>query len=165
MACARNLTNGSFLLRITTVFMIAALTGCTSMHQVLKYESTVNRAENIIPGIEPEESDQKILILVRGKGIEPEQGTPMQKKFLAERAAVLDGYRKLSERLAGILLNAQTYGGKNALSMDEVVVETRSFMRGAQVGAVMYHDGFATVDVRVYIIPRQSMFFNRKNYL
>ncbi len=158
--------SAAVLVVITAVgFGMICLTGCTSMHQILKYESPVNRAENIVPGIEPEESDLKIMILVRGKGIEPEEGSPMQKKFLAERAAILDGYRQLSERLAGILVNGQTYAGKNALSMDEVMVETRSFMRGAQVGAVVYHEGFATVDVKVYITPRQSMFLNRRNYM
>ncbi|MFZ5573370.1 MAG: hypothetical protein ACOZF0_23450 [Thermodesulfobacteriota bacterium] len=150
---------------IMVAILAAAFIGCIGRNQVLKYESTVNRSENIVPGIEPEESDRKILILVRGKGIEPEKGTPMQKKFLAERAAVLDGYRKLAERLGGLVLNAQTYGGSNALSMDEVMVETRAFMRGAQIGAVTYHEGFATVDVKVYITPRQAMFFDQKKYL
>lgn len=147
-------------LLLTIAFLAGA--GCTTRHQVLKYEDSWNSAENVVPGIEPEESARKIMILVRGKGIEPEEGTPMQKKFLAERAAVLDGYRKLSERLAGMILSAQTHSGRSMLSMDEVAIETRSYLRGAQIGAVTYHEGFATVDVKVYIQPRTSMFFNRK---
>ncbi len=149
-----------FILIILPVFAVS----CTSGHQILKYQSSITGAENIIPGIEPEESSRKILVLVRGKGVEPESGTLMQKKFMAERAAVLDGYRKLSERLAGMYIDAQTRMGRNSLSMDEVVIETRSYLRGAQTGAVSYHDGFATVDVKVYIEPRQNMFYTMKNY-
>ena len=146
------------------IVILICLCGCTSSHQVLKYEIAVNSSENIIPGIEPEESAQKILILVRGKGIEPETGTPMQKKFLAERAAVLDGYRRLSERLAGMAINTQTQSGRNELSRDEVMIETRAYLQGAQIGAVTYHKGFATVDVKLYIKPRESRFFTKKSY-
>ena len=138
--------------------------GCTSSHQILKYECGVNSAENIIPGIEPEESAQKILIMVRGKGIEPEHGTPMQKKFMAERAAVLDGYRKLTERLAGMFINAQTHSGSSELSIDEVMTETRAYLQGAQIGTVTYQEGFATVDIKLYLKPRESRFFSKKSY-
>ena len=138
------------------------LSACVSNHQVLKYECPVNGGDNIIPGIEPEESARKIMVTVRGKGIEPEEGTPMQKKFMAERAAVLDGYRNLAERLAGIVIDAQTSAGKNTLSQDEVMIQTRAFMRGAQVGPVVYKNGFAVVDLKLYIAPRQNMFFSGK---
>lgn len=153
-----------FSAAIMVMCILSGFLGCSTGHQVLKYECGVNSAENIIPGIEPEESARKILILVRGKGIEPETGTPMQKKFLAERAAVLDGYRKLSERLAGMVINTQTQSGKNALSLDEVMVETRAYLQGAQIGRVTYQDGFATVDVKLYIKPRESKFFSKTVY-
>lgn len=144
------------------IMTITGISACVSNHQVLKYECPINSGENIIPGIEPEESVRKIMITVRGKGIEPEDGTPMQKKFMAERAAVLDGYRNLAERLAGIIIDAQTSAGKNTLSQDEVMIQTRAFMRGAQVGAVTYKNGFAVVDLKIYIVPRQNMFFSGK---
>jgi len=146
------------------IFILICMWGCTSSHQVLKYETAVNSSENIIPGIEPEESAQKILILVRGKGIEPETGTPMQKKFLAERAAVLDGYRRLSERLAGMAINTQTHSGRSELSRDDVMTETRAYLQGAQIGAVTYHEGFATVDIKLYIKPREARFITQKSY-
>lgn len=139
-------------------FILFVLSACSTNYQILKYQGSVSSSEHIIPGIEPEESARKIMIVVKGKGIEPEEGTPMQKKFMAERAAVLDGYRKLSERLAGMIVNAQTHSGKNTLSMDEIYTETRSYLRGAQVGTVTYQDGFAIVDVKLYIAPRQSIF-------
>lgn len=144
------------------IMTITCMSGCVSNHQILKYECPINSGDNIIPGIEPEESARKIMISVRGKGIEPEDGTPMQKKFMAERAAVLDGYRNLAERLAGIIIDAQTSAGKNTLSNDEVMIQTRAFMRGAQVGPVTYKNGFAVVDLKIYIAPRQNMFFSGK---
>lgn len=147
------------------IFFSLLLASCsTSGHQILKYQIPVKRGDNIIPGIEPEESSKKILVIVRGKGIEPESGTLMQKKFMAERAAMLDGYRKLSERLAGMVIDGRTRSGRSSLSMDEVMAETRSYLRGAQTGAVSYHDGFAIVDVKVYIEPRQNMFYTTKHH-
>lgn len=151
-----------FIMLPALFFMVVCFSACVSNHQILKYECPVNGGDNIIPGIEPEESARKIMITVRGKGIEPEEGTPMQKKFMAERAAVLDGYRNLAERLAGIIIDAQTSAGKNTLSQDEVMIQTRAFMRGAQVGPVVYQNGFAVVDLKLYIAPRQNMFFSGK---
>jgi len=151
--------------KIFLVILVSFLSAsCTTGHQVLKYQVPIKNVENIIPGIEPEESSEKILVIVRGKGVEPESGTEMQKKFMAERAAMLDGYRKLSERLAGMVVDARTRSGRSSLSMDEVAAETRSYLRGAQTGAVSYHDGFATVDVRVYIQPRKSRFYTTKHH-
>lgn len=156
--------NMNTVARLSIIILFSLLlASCTSGHQILKYQIPVKRGENIIPGIEPEESSKKILVIVRGKGIEPESGTLMQKKFMAERAATLDGYRKLSERLAGMVIDGRTRSGRSSLSMDVVMAETRSYLRGAQTGAVSYHDGFATVDVKVYIEPRQNMFYTTKH--
>jgi hypothetical protein len=102
------------------------------------------------------------MITVYRKGIEPEEGTPMQKKFMAERAAVLDGYQNLAERLGGVIIDAHTRAGKSTLTQDEVMIEIRAFMRGAQVGPVTYKNGFAIVDMKLYIAPRQNMFFSGK---
>jgi hypothetical protein len=147
---------------VGVIMAITCLSSCVSNHQVLKYECPINGGDNIIPGIEPEESARKIMIMVRGKGIEPEDGTPMQKKFMAERAAILDGYRNLAERLAGIIIDTHTSAGNSTLSQDEVMIETRAFMRGAQVGPVTYKNGFAIVDLKLYLAPRQNMFFSGK---
>jgi hypothetical protein len=151
------------ILRIVGIIWIlgAALNGCSTPHQVLRYEGSVMEDTHLIPGIEPGESARKIMVSVKGEGLSPENGSAEQKRFMAERAAVIDGYRKLSERLAGLILNAQAQSGANTLSHDQVVIETNAYLRGAQVGGVTYHDGYATADVKVYLEPRESRFMPR----
>ncbi len=135
--------------------------GCTSGHEILKYENSINNnSANLIPGLEPEESVKKFMISVRGQGLEPPTGTPQQKKLMAERAAVIDGYRKLAERLAGTLLSAYSAAGYNNISMDQVTAETNAFLRGAQVNFISFKDGIATANVRVYIAPREYKFYH-----
>ncbi len=140
---------------------IVITAGCTTSHQVLKYESKLNTAhQNLIPGVEPEESARKILIIAKGKGVEPGTGTPLQKRFMAERAAVIDGYRQLTERLAGILVNYYAEAGKNTISYDQIMIEANAYLKGAQPYAVSYQDGYATANVKVYIEPRQNKFYH-----
>ncbi len=142
-----------------TLFLV--ILGCTSGNEILKYENSINNSSsNLIPGLEPEESARKLMISVRGQGLEPPTGTPQQKRLMAERAAVIDGYRKLAERLAGTLLNAYSAAGYNNISMDQVTAETNAFLRGAQVNFVSFKDGIATANVRVYIAPRQYKFYH-----
>ncbi len=139
---------------------LLTVSGCTSGHQVIEYAGSISKHENIVPGIEPEESDQKIMVSVRGMGFEPETGTEVHKRFLAERAAIIDGYRKLSERLAGIIVKSQSDMGKNTLTRDEVVIATSSFLRGARISSILHQEGYATADLRVYLAPRQLRFYN-----
>ncbi len=150
---------GLILVLLCIIFL--SVNGCSTSNQIFKYESRINTLnQNLIPGIEPEESANKIMITVKGKGIAPENGTPMQKKFLAERAAVIDGYRQLTERLSGILVNYYAETGKNTVSTDQVLIESKAYLRGAQVYGLSYQDGFAIANVRVFLEPRQSKFYS-----
>jgi hypothetical protein len=160
MLCRSGKTYCGIFSLIVSLFVITAVSGCTSSHQVLEYSAAINTPDNLIPGIEPEESARKILIAVKGIGLEPENGTIVQKKFMAERAAVIDGYRKLAERLAGIIVRAETKAGKNTISVDEVLIETNAYLRGAQVSGIKTQNGFAVADVKVYLEPRQTRFYN-----
>lgn len=146
---------------IFCLMIFFTFSGCISTrHQVLRYESPVTYSNNLIPGIEPEEAARKIMIRVVGKGIEPLDGTPIQKKLMAERAAVIDGYRQLAERLAGMIIESESRVGNNSLSMDKVMIEANAYLRGAQVSMVNYQAGFATADIKLYIEPRESRFYS-----
>ena len=148
----------SFVLLVHYV-IIVCLTGCTSSNEVLKYQSDIHYSTvPIVQGLEPEELGKKITVSVKGRGIEPENGTPQQKKLIAERAAVLDGYRKLSERIAGTILNAYSTAGYNNITFDQVTSETNAYLRGAQVTFVSFSDGVGTATIRIYISPRELKF-------
>jgi hypothetical protein len=146
---------------VLMVSMLLFFNGCSTSHEIIKYQTTMNNsALNLIPGLEPEEASQKILISVRGQGIEPETGTPQQKKLMAERAAVIDGYRKISERVAGMIINAYSAAGYNNISVDQVTSETNAYLRGAQVNFVGFKDGVANATVKVYMAPREFKFYD-----
>lgn len=144
---------------LVSVLLLAA--GCSTGHEVIKYESrTNNSALHLIPGLEPEEASRKILISVRGQGIEPETGSPQQRKLMAERAAVIDAYRKISERVAGMIINAYSATGQNNISVDQITSETNAYLRGAQVNFVSFKDGVASATVKVYMAPREFKFYS-----
>ena len=134
--------------------------GCSPGKQVLKYENRVNKNDNIVPGIEAPESDEKMMVAATGKGLEPENGSPAQKRFMAERAATIDGYRKLAERLGGMILHSSTKAGMSEVTSDVISTEVNTYMRGARVHTVDFKDGYAIVEVRVYLAPRDSRFYN-----
>lgn len=149
-------------IRQFTVFCILGVllltVSCATPYQVLRYQTTPIRAEHVIAGIEPEEAVAKILVAAKGYGLAPETGNPAERRFLAERAAIMDGYRRLSERLAGMMVESASSTGYNRLDQDRIVTESRAFLKGAQVNGVTYEGGVATADVRVYIEPRASVF-------
>jgi hypothetical protein len=143
-------------LRITAILTALALgSACTSSHQVFKYENPIRSISNLVPGVEPGESDNKITISVFGEGFDPENGNVHQKKYLAERAATIDGYRKLSERLSGILVTAYTKSGMTGITEDQVTSETNAYLRGAQARLISYKNGVAIVNTKIFIEPRQ----------
>ena len=145
---------------IVLLWILGAFPGCVATsNQVLRYETPLISYNNFIPGIEPEESARKIVIRVVGKGIEPPDGSPVQKKLMAERAAVVDGYRQLAERLAGMIIESESSVGRSSLSMDKVMMKANAYLRGAQIGAINYQAGYATADVKLYLEPRESRFY------
>ena len=129
--------------------------GCTSSHQVFKYENPIQKIQNLIPGVEPGESANRITISVFGQGFAPEEGSLHQKKYMAERAATIDGYRRLSERLSGIVINAYSKSGMKGITVDQVTSETNAYIRGAQARLISYKNGLAIVSTKVFIEPRQ----------
>jgi hypothetical protein len=147
----------------TAVLMLlfGAISGCANSYQTFNYRNQAQSDAHLIPGLEPEESTNKIMITVQGKGFEPANGSPAQRQMLAERAAVIDGYRKLAERLTGVMIRGYTKDARSSLSSDEISAETSAYLRGAQVSNVVYQQGMAQVDVTVYIEPRKNRFHPR----
>ena len=150
------------LIFIVFIFIafFSGLSGCSTDNQILKYENKINKSDNIVPGIEAPESDEKMMVAATGKGLEPDSGSPAQKRFMAERAAIIDGYRKLAERLGGIILHSSTRAGMSEVTSDVITTEVNTYMRGARVHSVDFKDGYAVAEIRVYLAPRDSKFYN-----
>ena len=132
--------------------------GCARPYHVERFETPVIRAEHVVPGIEAEESMQKVLVAVRGQGLPPHDGTPAEKRFYAERAAIMDGYRRLVERVSGMMLESYSRSANNRVDQDQVITEARAYLKGAQIQSVRFEEGFATADVRVFLPPRLALY-------
>jgi hypothetical protein len=78
--------------------------------------------------------ERVITFSVVGKGIAPETAINKgQAILLAETAARADGYRKLVEKIHGVYVDAYMRNGSGAIDYDVIQVETRAWLRGAEV--------------------------------
>jgi len=136
------------------------VSGCATDYQVLKEYQFVKLHENLIAGLEPDEMSRKILVNETGMGIAPEEGTPAEQKFLAERAAILDAYRRLSERLGGLVVHANSKTNSGKLTDDQVRTIANVYLRGANIDSVIFEAGIAHADAKVYISPRKEVYYH-----
>lgn len=76
---------------------------------------------------------------------------PGQQKLLAKRAAIVDGYRNLAERIKGLKIDANTYVRDFVAEADEINTSLDTFIKGARVmgPARYYDDGAAEVTVEI----------------
>jgi len=76
---------------------------------------------------------------------------PGQQKLLAKRAAIVDGYRNLAERIKGLKIDANTYVRDFVAEADEISTSLDTFIKGARVvgPARYYEDGSAEVTVEI----------------
>ncbi len=85
-----------------------------------------------------------------GEGIYPNDSSmnPYQKKLMAKRAATIDAYRKLLERVNEIQVDSQTKMKDLLLQNDQVTAKVSGFIRGAEVADVRSdQEGIVEVDV------------------
>jgi hypothetical protein len=74
-----------------------------------------------------------------------------QQKLLAKRAAIVDGYRNLAERIKGLKIDANTYVRDFVAEADEINTSLDTFIKGARVvgPARYFEDGSAEVTVEI----------------
>jgi hypothetical protein len=85
-----------------------------------------------------------------GEGIYPNDSSmnPYQKKLMAKRAATIDAYRKLLERINEIQIDSQTKMRDLMVQNDQVTAKVSGFIRGAEVVDVRSdQEGIVEVDV------------------
>lgn len=77
---------------------------------------------------------------------------PAQERLKAKRAAEIDAYRQLIERIYGLQLDSDTSVRDFVTERDEIDAEAQAFLRGAQTTAVRYTpDGIVEVEMKVTI--------------
>jgi hypothetical protein len=91
-------------------------------------------------------------IYVTGKGIADKDSENAESRLLAERAAIIDGYRLLSEKLAGILLQASSKNENYKLSSDSIITQTQSYVRGAEIVNIIHNEnGIVEVQMKLQL--------------
>ena len=93
---------------------------------------------------------ESIIFKVTGEGVYPDDSSmsSAQKKLMARRAATVDAYRKLLEKVNEIEVNSESRLEDLLIQHDEVTVRVSGFIRGAQIIDVRTErDGVVEVDV------------------
>jgi len=84
--------------------------------------------------------------VVYGEGIAPMNTiSPAQATALAKRAAVIDAYRQLGEKLFGVRVNAKETVKDAALKDSRIVTQVNGLVKNANITDNSYKDGLYTV--------------------
>jgi hypothetical protein len=87
-------------------------------------------------------------ITVTGSGAAPDRGSLPQKRLLAQRAAVADGYRQLAEIINGVHVDSETLVKDFVVESDVIKTQVSALVRGARPAAPRFlSDGAVEVDV------------------
>ncbi|GHV59359.1 hypothetical protein FACS1894103_2580 [Campylobacterota bacterium] len=78
-----------------------------------------------------------------------------QEMAMAKRAAIIDGYRQLGEKLHGIRINARDTVKDSALVHSEIRTELYSVVRGAEIVETIWENGLCQVEMEVKLDGRR----------
>ncbi len=143
--------NSLFLLIFLFIF------SCAGTSSYIQHSSKLNSTipSKCTSGIKAAVSKPCIkYIYVIGKGAPPsdENLSEVQRYLLAERAAIVDGYRKLAEKLEGVIVSTLTKEGNYAINMDKVKVSAEAMIKGAEIVEIDHKDNgicIAKIKIRV----------------
>lgn len=117
---------------------------------------TGSESEFVIPNAPILKPTNIITIRAIGMGIAPENAkSPAHQMALAKRAAILDGYRQLGEKMHGIRINAKDTVKDAVLVRSEIRTELYSVVRGAEVIETVWDNGLCQVEMEVKLDGRR----------
>jgi len=92
---------------------------------------------------------------VIGRGIEPERArTRAEAILMAERAAVADGYRKLTEKIQGVYIDSQSYIRNGSVSYSLQQQQAQTFLRGAEITQInRLSNGITEAELIIHLNP------------
>jgi len=95
---------------------------------------------------------------VTGSGAPPSKGSAAQKRLMARRAAVADGYRQMAELINGVRVDSETIVKDFVTESDTVKLKVSALIKGAQIGDTRYlSDGSVEVDMRLGMYGANSL--------
>ncbi len=93
-----------------------------------------------------------VTLTVIGEGIAPKDAiSPTQAMVLAKRAAIIDGYRQLGEKLYGIKLSAQERVEDAVLRNSKIATSLNAVIKNAAIINNAYKDGLYRVMMELKI--------------
>ncbi|EQD93260.1 LPP20 lipofamily protein, partial [Helicobacter pylori PZ5080] len=88
-------------------------------------------------------------------GVAPESTiSPSQALALAKRAAIVDGYRQLGEKMYGIRVNAQDTVKDMVLQNSVIKTRVNALIRNAEITETIYKDGLCQVSMELKLDGR-----------
>ncbi len=93
-----------------------------------------------------------ILITVTGEGVAPmNTSSPAQAYALAKRAAVVDAYRLIAERVRGVKVEGHDYVRNMMMKRSSVRTSVYAMVRHAHIEQTTFKDGLCEVDMDILI--------------
>ncbi|BDQ29319.1 hypothetical protein NHP190002_00850 [Helicobacter ailurogastricus] len=90
-----------------------------------------------------------------GMGVAPESTiSPSQALALAKRAAIVDGYRQLGEKMYGIRVNATDTVKDMILQNSVIKTKVNALIRNAEITETIYKDGLCQVSMELKLDGR-----------
>jgi hypothetical protein len=121
--------------------------------------SSKNSSEYGVPNapiVKSQDSSNIITLEAVGMGAAPANYiSKAQKIAMAKRAAIVDGYRQMGEKLHGLHVNAKDKMVNSVLQESVVMTRLNSVVKNAQVIETTYEDGLAQVKMELKIDARR----------
>lgn len=115
-----------------------------------------DESEFVIPNAPILKPTNIITIRAIGMGVAPDTAkSTAQAMVLAKRAAILDGYRQLGEKMHGIRINAKDTVKDAVVVRSEIRTELYSIVRGAEVLETIWDNGLCQVEMEVKLDGRR----------
>lgn len=117
---------------------------------------TDDTEEYLIPNSPILQPTNIITVRAIGMGVAPESTiSPAQALVLAKRAAILDGYRQIGEKMYGIRINAKDTL-KDAIAQNSSVrTQMYAVIRNAEIVETVFKDGLCQVEMEVKLDGRR----------
>jgi hypothetical protein len=117
---------------------------------------SADSGEEIIPNAPILKPTNIITIRAIGMGVAKEGASSRAQQIaMAKRAAILDGYRQLGEKLHGVKITARDTVKDAALVRSEVRAEVYSIIRGAEIVETIWDNDLCQVEMEVKIDGRR----------
>lgn len=109
------------------------------------------------PNIEPVMTKRNtIRLVVKGQGVAPSFAqSPAQSFAMAKRAAMVDAYRLLGEKISGVRVEGQDLIKNMMVKRSQIRTEVNTMIRQASIVETEFKDGLCEVEVELVIDGNQ----------